>query len=182
LGIDPATGKKVFARLGRFGPLVQIGESSEEEGAEKPMFASLLRDQLLEKITLEDALELFKLPREVGVYENKPITVAIGRFGPYVKHDGKFASLPKDDDPYTIIEERAIELIEAKRKADAERFIKLFDENPDIQVLNGRYGPYIKAGKKNVKIPKGTDPKSLTLEQCLELAEKAPEKKRRGKK
>jgi DNA topoisomerase I len=182
LGIDPATGKKVFARLGRFGPLVQIGESSDEEGAEKPRFASLLRDQLLEKITLEDALELFKLPREVGEYEDLPITVAIGRFGPYVKHDGKFASLTKEDDPYTIDKERAIELIEAKRKADAERFITVFDENPDIQVLNGRYGPYIKAGKKNVKIPKGTDPKSLTLAMCIELAEKVPEKKRRGKK
>ncbi len=145
-------------------------------------FASLLSDQLLEKITLEDALELFKLPREVGSYEDKPITVAIGRFGPYVKHDGKFASLTKEDDPYTIDEERAIELIDAKRKADAERFITVFEENPDIQVLNGRYGPYIKAGKKNVKIPKGTDPKSLTLAQCIELAEKAPEKKGRRKK
>lgn len=182
LGVDPATGKKVFARLGRFGPLVQIGESSDEEGAEKPKFASLLSDQLLEKITLEDALELFKLPREVGSYEDKPITVAIGRFGPYVKHDGKFASLNKEDDPHTIDKERAIELIEAKRKADAERFITVFDENPDIQVLNGRYGPYIKAGKKNVKIPKGTDPKSLTLAQCLELAEKTPEKKGRRRK
>ena len=182
LGVDPKTGKKVFARLGRFGPLVQIGESSEEEGAEKPRFASLLHDQLLENITLEDALELFKLPREVGLYEDKPLTVAIGRFGPYVKHDGKFASLTKEDDPYSIDESRTIELIEAKRKADAERFITVFDENPDIQVLNGRYGPYIKAGKKNVKIPKGTDPKSLTLAQCIELAEKAPEKKRRGKK
>lgn len=182
LGIDPATGKKVFARLGKFGPLVQIGESSDEEGAVKPKFASLLSDQLLEKITLEDALELFKLPREVGSYEDKPITVAIGRFGPYVKHDGKFASLNKEDDPHTIDKERAIELIEAKRKADAERFITVFDENPDIQVLNGRYGPYIKAGKKNVKIPKGTDPKSLTLAQCLELAEKTPEKKGRRRK
>ena len=150
--------------------------------AEKPKFASLLSDQLLEKITLEDALELFKLPREVGSYEDKPITVAIGRFGPYVKHDGKFASLTKEDDPYTIDKERAIELIDAKRKADAERFITVFEENPDIQVLNGRYGPYIKAGKKNVKIPKGTDPKSLTLAQCIELAEKAPEKKGRRKK
>ncbi len=181
LGIDPETGKKVFARLGRFGPMVQIGEPTDDPEAEKPRYASLRRDQLLENITLEDALQLFKLPRQVGVYEGEPITVAIGRFGPYVKHDGKFASLGKEDDPYTITEDRAIELIEAKRKADAERFIKIFDENPDVQVLNGRYGPYIKVGKKNVKIPKGTDPKSLTLEECLELAEKAPEKKRRGK-
>lgn len=182
LGIDPESGKKVFARLGRFGPIAQIGETSEEEGAEKPRFASLRHDQLLETITLEDALELFKLPRNVGEYEDKEITVAIGRFGPYVRHDGKFASLTKEDDPYSISRERAIELIEAKRKADAEKFIKVFDENPDVQVLNGRYGPYIKVGKKNVKIPKGTEPASLTLEQCLELAEKAPEKKRRGRK
>ena len=182
LGIDPKTGKKVFARLGRFGPIVQIGESSDEEGAEKPQFASLRHDQLLETITLEDALELFKLPRTVGEYEDQEIVVAIGRFGPYVRHDGKFASLGKEDDPYTITRDRAVELIEAKRKADAEKFIKVFDENPDVQVLNGRYGPYIKVGKKNVKIPKGTEPASLTLEQCLELAEKAPEKKRRGKK
>ena len=108
--------------------------------------------------------------------------MAIGRFGPYVRHDGKFASLTKEDDPYSITEERAIELIEAKRKADAEKFIKVFDENPNVQVLNGRYGPYIKVGKKNIKIPKGTEPASLTLEQCLELAEKAPDKKRRRKK
>jgi DNA topoisomerase I len=182
LGIDPETGKKVFARLGKFGPIVQIGESSDEEGAEKPRFASLLRGQLLENITLEEALELFKLPREVGRFEDEVITAAIGRFGPYVKHKGKFASLSREDDPYTIEEERAIELILAKRKADAERFITVFEENPDVQVLNGKYGPYIKAGKKNVKIPQGVDPKSLTLEQCLELAEKAPEKKRRRKK
>lgn len=182
LGIDPATGKKVFARLGRFGPIVQIGESSDDEGAEKPKFASLRRDQLLENISLDDALELFKLPRNLGTFEEKEVTVAIGRFGPYVRHDGKFASLTKEDDPYTIELARAIELIKAKRKADAERFIKTFEENPDIQVLNGRYGPYIKAGKKNVKIPKDVEPKSLTLEQCIELAERAPAKKRGRKK
>ena len=182
LGSDPKTGKKVFARLGKFGPIVQIGESSDDPDAEKPKYASLRSDQLLENINLEDALELFKLPREVGEFEGKTITVAIGRFGPYVRHDGKFASLTKEDDPYSIDNKRAIELILAKRKADAERFITVFEENPDIQVLNGRFGPYIKAGKKNVKIPKGTDPKSLTLEQCLELAEKAPGKKRRGRK
>jgi len=180
LGVDPASGKKVFARLGKFGPIAQLGESSDDPDAEKPKYASLRRDQLLENISLEDALELFKLPRQVGSLEDQPITVAIGRFGPYVKHDGKFASLTKEDDPYTIEEERAIEIILAKRKADAEKYITVFEENPDIQVINGRYGPYIKAGKKNVKIPKGTDPKSLTLEQCLELAENAPEKKGRG--
>jgi DNA topoisomerase-1 len=182
LGVDPKTNKKVFARLGRFGPIVQIGESSDEEGAEKPKYASLRSGQLLENISLEDALELFKLPRTVGTYEENEITVAIGRFGPYIRHDNKFTSLSKEDDPYTIEHNRAIELIEAKRKADAEKFIKSFDENPDIQVLNGRYGPYIKAGKKNVKIPKDKDPKSLTLEECLDLAEKTPDKKRRGRK
>lgn len=180
LGTDPKTGKKVFARLGKFGPIAQIGESSDDPDAEKPKYASLRSDQLLENISLEDALELFKLPRQVGSLEDQEIIVAIGRFGPYVRHDGKFASLTKEDDPYTIEEERAIEIILAKRKADAERFITVFDENPEIQVLNGRYGPYIKAGKKNVKIPKGTDPKSLTLAQCIELAENAPEKKGRG--
>ena len=138
-------------------------------------------DQLIENITLEEALELFKLPREVGQFEGEPIVAAIGRFGPYIRHKGKFVSLEKDDDPYTIDEERAIALIQAKRAADANRIIKTFDENPDIQVLNGKYGPYIKAGKKNVKIPKGKDPTSLTLEECLELAAKAPEKKRRGR-
>ena len=181
LGIDPTSGKKVFARLGKYGPIVQIGETSTEEGAEKPKFASLLKDQLLENITMADALELFKLPRDLGDFEEKSITVAIGRFGPYVRHDSKFASITKEDDPYTINKERAIEIILAKRKVDAERFIKSFDENPDIQVLNGRYGPYIKAGKKNVKIPKGTEPESLTLAQCLELAEKTPDKKGRAK-
>ncbi len=179
LGLDPASGKKVVARLGRFGPLVQIGE---ENGEEKPRFASLRQGQFIENITLEEALDLFKLPREVGEFEDKPMQAAIGRFGPYIKHDNKFVSIPKTDDPYTITADRAIELIKAKREADANKFIKIFEENPDVQVLNGRFGPYIKVGKKNVKIPKGKDAKELTLEECLELAEKAPEKKGRGRK
>ncbi|MEQ8244701.1 type I DNA topoisomerase [Fulvivirga sp.] len=177
LGVDPKSGKKVIARLGRFGPLVQIGDDSEE--GVKPQFASLRQGQFIESITLEDALELFKLPREIGDHNGKPMLVGLGRFGPYVKHDGKFVSIPKTDDPYTIDSVRAIELIMAKEEADKNKFIKVFDENPDIQVLNGRFGPYIRAGKKNVKIPKDKDPASLTLEECLELAEKAPEKKGR---
>uniref|UniRef100_UPI00404939E0 type I DNA topoisomerase n=1 Tax=Fulvivirga sp. TaxID=1931237 RepID=UPI00404939E0 len=177
LGVDPKSGKKVIARLGRFGPLVQIGDDSEE--GVKPQFASLRQGQFIESITLEDALELFKLPREIGDHNGKPMLVGLGRFGPYVKHDGKFVSIPKTDDPYTIDSVRAIELIMAKEEADKNKFIKVFDENPDIQVLNGRFGPYIKAGKKNVKIPKDKEPASLTLEECLELAEKAPEKKGR---
>lgn len=174
IGVDPKTGKTVIARLGRYGPLVQLGDS---EGEEKPQYASLRTGQFIENITLEDALELFKLPRTVGTFEEKDMVVAIGRFGPYVRHDGKFVSLGKEDDPHTVTEERAIELIQAKRKADAEKFIKAFDENPDVQILKGRWGPYIKVGKKNVKIPKDKDPLELTLAECLELAEKTPEKK-----
>jgi DNA topoisomerase-1 len=154
--------------------VAQIG-TTEELGEEKPKYASLLKGQKLETITFEEALDLFKLPREVGTYEDKEIVAGIGKFGPYIRHDSKFVSLTGDDDPYTVDQERAIELIEAK-------FIKLFGENPDVQVLNGQYGPYIKVGKKNVKIPKDIEPKDLTLKECLALAENAPEKKRRGAK
>ena len=178
LGVDPKTGKKIIARLGRYGPIVQLGDT---EGDEKPQYASLRTGQFIENISLEDALELFKLPRTVGTFEDKDMVVAIGRFGPYVRHDGKFVSLGKEDDPHTVTEERAIELIQAKRKADAEKHIKSFDENPDVQILNGRWGPYIKVGKKNVKIPKDKEPTELTLAECLELAEKTPEKKGRGR-
>ncbi|MFV1974156.1 MAG: type I DNA topoisomerase [Candidatus Scalindua sp.] len=180
LGKDPKTGRTILVRLGPYGPMAQIGTTEELEEEEKPKYASLLKGQLLESITFEEAINLFKLPREVGTYEDKVITAAIGRFGPYIRHDSKFVSLTGDDDPYTVEQDRAIELIEAKRKADAEKFIKSFDENPDVQVLNGRYGPYIKVGKKNVKIPKDKEPKDLTLKECLDLAEKAPEKKARG--
>lgn len=179
LGKDPKTGRTLLVRLGRFGPVAQIG-TTEELGEEKPKYASLLKGQRLDAITYEEAIDLFKLPRDVGTYEDKVIVAAIGRFGPYIRHDNKFVSLTGDDDPYTIAQERAIELIEAKRKVDAEKLIKSFDENPDVQVLNGRYGPYIKAGKKNVKIPKDKEPKDLTLKECLTLAENAPEKRRRG--
>ncbi|WP_096895133.1 type I DNA topoisomerase [Candidatus Scalindua japonica] len=180
LGKDPKTGRTLLVRLGPYGPMAQIGTTEELEEEEKPKYAGLLKGQLLESITFEEALNLFKLPREVGTYEGKVITAAIGRFGPYIRHDSKFVSLKGDDDPYTVEQERAIELIEAKRKADAEKHIKSFDENPDVQVLNGRYGPYIKMGKKNVKIPKDIEPKNLTLKECLDLAEKAPEKRARG--
>jgi len=179
LGLDPKTGKPVVARLGRYGPLVQLGEANEETD-EKPQFASMRKGQFIESITLEDALELFKLPRDIGLYEDKKMVAAIGRFGPYIRHDSKFYSLPKEDDPHEVNEVRAIEIIEAKRKADAEKFIKGFDENPDVQILNGRWGPYIKVGKQNVKIPKDKDPKELTLAECLELAENAPAKRGRG--
>jgi DNA topoisomerase-1 len=178
LGFHPQTNEKIIARLGRYGPIVQLGETVEGSDI-KPKFASLKKGQLIESISLEDALELFKLPRELGDFEKKPMTVAIGRFGPYIKHDNKFYSISKDDDPYTLSEDRGIEIIIAKRKADSEKLIKEFKENEEVKVLNGRFGPYIVALGKNVKIPKDKDPKSLTLEECLELAEAAPEKKGR---
>ncbi|HEU5289719.1 MAG TPA: type I DNA topoisomerase [Cyclobacteriaceae bacterium] len=179
VGVDPKTGKNVYVKLGKFGAYVQLGENPDDNGGEKPKFASLRPGQFIENITLEDALELMKMPRQMGDFEEKPVVVAIGRFGPYVSHDKKFVSIPKGDDPYTITLEKAIELIQNKRIADANRLIKGFEENPDIQILNGRFGPYIKAGKKNVKIPKDRDPKDLTLEECVELAANAPERKGR---
>lgn len=180
LGTDPKSGKPVIVRMGRFGPMAQIGETSTEEGAEKPKFAGLRKDQRLETITLEEALALFAWPRMVGTFENGEMAVNIGRFGPYIKLHDKFYSIPKEHDPMDIDEELAIQIINAKRKAEAEKVIKLFDGNADVKVLNGRWGPYIAAGKKNVKIPKDKDPKSLTLEECLQLAAEAPEKKKGG--
>lgn len=179
LGVDPKTGKNIYAKLGKFGAYVQIGENPDDSGGEKPKFASLRPGQFIENITLEDALELFKMPRDLGQFEDSSVVVNIGRFGPYVLHDKKFVSIPKDQDPYTITFEKAVELIEAKRVADANKLIKSFPGNDEIQVLNGRFGPYIKAGKKNVKIPKGKEPASLTLEECIALADATPEKKGR---
>ena len=179
LGVDPATGKNIYAKLGRFGAYVQIGENPEEGVTEKPRFASLRTGQFLENITLADALELFRLPREVATFEEKPVVVNIGRFGPYVLHDKKFVSIPKEEDPYSITGDRAVELIVEKRISDANKLIKAFEGNDEVQILNGRWGPYIKAGKKNVKIPKDREPASLTLDECLDLAAKAPE--RRGR-
>jgi len=176
LGQDPASGKNIYAKLGRFGAYVQIGENPDDEGgAEKPRFASLKQGQFLENITLEDALELFKLPRELGEFENTMVSVNIGRFGPYILHEKKFTSIPKTDDPYSITFERAAELIVAKRESDANKLIKDF-AGEEIQILNGRFGPYIKAGKKNVKIPKGKDPSNLSLSECKKLIEEAPDK------
>lgn len=179
LGVDPKTGKNVYVKLGKFGAYIQLGENPDDNGGEKPKFASLRVGQFIENITLESAMELMKMPRDLGTFEDLPVVANIGRFGPYVLHDKKFVSIPKGEDPYTITPERAVELIHAKRELDANRLIKAFPENPDIQVLNGRFGPYIKAGKKNVKIPKGKVPAELTLEECVTLAENAPERKGR---
>lgn len=180
IGVDPASGLKIYARHGKYGAYVQKGELVE--GEEKPQYASLKHGQFMDTIDLEEALELFKLPREVGTFEDKPMVAAVGRFGPYIRHDGKFASIKKEQDPLTISEEEAIQLILDKREADANKYIKTFDEDETVAVLNGRWGPYIKFGKKNVKIPKDMVPEELTFEQCKELAEKAPEKKGRGRK
>ncbi|AQG78800.1 type I DNA topoisomerase [Spirosoma montaniterrae] len=225
LGADPATGKPVSARLGRYGAYVQIGEASDEE---KPRFANLRDGQLIETITLDEAMNLFALPREVGMFEDQAMTIGIGKFGPYVKHDGKYVSLTRDDDPYTVTAERAIELIQqkraesvseslgefegalvstgkgrfgpyvkhldkyvslprneslaeltleraveliqAKRQTEANKYIKEFAERPEIKIVNGQYGPYLAVGKRNVRIPKDVDAATLTLDDCLKLA------------
>jgi DNA topoisomerase-1 len=168
LGTDPKTGKNMYVKLGRFGPVVQIGETESEE---KPKFAGLSKGQSIETITLESALELFNFPRNIGTFEGTEMVVAVGRFGPYVKHNNQFFSLTKQDDPATVSQERAVEIIELKRKLDKEKIIKEFPENKDVTVLNGRFGPYIAIGKSNYKIPRGTDPAGLSLESCLKIAE-----------
>ncbi len=182
LGTDPKTGKEVSVKIGRFGPLAQLGEATNGEG-EKPQFASLRAGQHLETITLEEALDLFKLPREVGEYEKKKVTVAIGRFGPYIRHDNKFVSLGKDDDPFSVELDRAIELIEAKREKDKNAVIKIFAEDADLKVLNGRWGPYISYKKANYKIPKKTKAEELSFEDCVTIINNSPDpKSKRGKK
>lgn len=168
LGIDPQTGKPVSVRLGRFGPLVQIGSADDEE---KPVFASLRTGQMIETITLDEALELFKLPKKVGSYEDKEMTVAIGRFGPYIRHNNAFYSLPKGLDPMDVNEQQAIEIIEAKRKKDIEKIIKTFDENPEARIEQGRWGPFIRFGKQNIKIPKDKEVDKITYADILALAE-----------
>lgn len=176
LGNHPVSGKPMIVRLGKFGPLVQIGDSEDEE----KQFASLKKGQFIENITMEDALELFKLPRDIGMFEDKKMVAAIGRFGPYVRHDGSFVSLPKEMDPLSITEEEGVKLIQGKREADAKKHIKSFDENPEIQVLNGRWGPYIKMGKNNYKIPKDKEAETLTYDDTIHIIENQPEPKKKG--
>lgn len=179
LGKDPKTGKQVSVKIGRYGPVAQLGEATSEENDEKPEFASLRTGQHLETITLEEVLELFKLPRDLGEYENKKVAASIGRFGPYIRHDNKFVSLGKEYDPFTVNLNQAIELIEAKREKDRKAVIQTFDEEPDLRVLNGRWGPYISYKKKNYKIPKNTKAEDLTLEDCKNIIENAPPPKSR---
>jgi DNA topoisomerase-1 len=173
LGVDPKSGRQLSVKIGKYGPLAQIGTVDEEE---KPVFASLRKEQSIESISFEEALELFKLPRQVGEFEGKVMTVAIGRFGPYIRHDSSFYSLPKTDDPMEVSTERAIEIIEAKREVEKNRIIKTLGENNEIQVLNGRFGAYFTFDGVNYKIfPKGTDPATLTFERCQELIAAQPE-------
>ncbi|MDD4729246.1 MAG: DNA topoisomerase, partial [Dysgonamonadaceae bacterium] len=166
LGTDPKSGRKVSVKIGRYGPLAQIGEKDEEE---KPLFSSLPKDKSIETITLEETLKLFDLPRTVGEYKEKEMIASVGRFGPYIKHDGKFYSLPKELDPYKVKEDEAIVVIEEKIKKDKERIIQTFEEEPGLIVQHGRYGPYIAFKKKNYKIPKTLKPEELSLEDVRKI-------------
>ncbi len=176
LGSDPKSGKPVFVKIGRYGPVVQIGEANPADKKDKPRFASLMKGQSIETITLEEALKLFNLPRVAGEYEDEEIVAAVGRFGPFIRHKGIFISIPKTMTPLEITQEEAIELIEEKRKKEKERYIKTFNEEPEMEVLNGRYGPYIKFKGSNYRIPKGTEAASLTLEECQKIIEEAGKK------
>ena len=180
LGTEPESGRPVSVKIGRFGPMVQIGGGEGDE--ETPKFASLKTGQSITTITLEEALELFKLPRTVGEFEGTTVTIGAGRFGPYVLHAKKYTSIPKGEDPMSVTLERAIELIEEKRAKDASNHLRSFEEEPELEVLNGRYGPYIKYKGNNYRIPKDRhgEAASLTLEECMKLieaeGEKAPKK------
>lgn len=182
LGQDPESGKNVFTKIGRFGPVIQIGDTESDE---KPRFAGMRKGQSIDTIQLAEALELFKFPRIIGEYEEAELTVNIGRYGPYVKHLNAFYSLKKEDDPTLITRERAIELIDEKRKKASDNVIREYDEDPKVKVLRGRYGPYIKIEKSNFKIPKEYDPETLTLEDCIKISEdpkNTPKKRFRKKK
>ena len=179
LGNDPATGKVVSVKIGRFGPMVQLGAADAEE---KPKFAQLGNGQSIETITLEEALDLFRLPRDLGDFEGKVITVSTGRFGPYVRYDGKFYSLPKDAEPLDFSFDEAVALINAKRQEEANRLIKTFAEEPELEVLNGRYGPYISYKKKNYKLPKDCVPAELDLETCMGIIKEQDDKPASAKK
>lgn len=182
LGTDPKSGRPVSVKIGRFGPLVQIGTP---EDTEKPLFASLLKGQSMSTITLEEALKLFDLPRTLGDFEGKTVVVGIGRFGPYIRHNGKYVSLPKEFTPQGVSLEDAIMLIQQKREQESQRLIKKFDEDDELELLNGRFGPYIAYKKKNYKLPKGSEPASLTFADCMKIveeADKAPAKKKPARK
>ena len=181
LGKDPKTGRPVYVKIGRFGPVAQIGSADDKD---KPLFAQLPSDKSIETITLEEALELFKLPREVGEFEGTAVTIGAGRFGPYVLHNRKYVAIPKEDDPLTITLERAIELIQEKRSNEEKRHIKTFEEDDKLELLNGRYGPYIAYDGKNYRIPKAKQEnvEALSYDECMTIIKEAPEPKTRGRK
>lgn len=174
LGTDPKSGKPVSVKIGRYGPFVQIGQADDEE---KPQFASLMKDQSIETISLEEALKLFDLPRLVGEIEGKPVTAAIGRFGPFIKYNNAFVTIPKTMSPLTITIDDAQMLIKEKAEKEANRLIKTFPEDENLQVLNGRYGPYIAYNKENYKIPKGKVAADITYEESMEIIKNTPDKK-----
>jgi DNA topoisomerase-1 len=177
LGKDPASEKPVYARMARFGAVAQIGETN---GEEKPRYAQLRKGQNIESVTLEEALDLFKLPRNLGQFEDSEVTVSTGRFGPYVLHKSKFYSLQKGvDDPYTIELDRARVLIQEKREKDKNKVITVFGEDKELSVLNGRWGPYISYKKENYKIPRGSDPKAMTYADCMKIVAGTPVKKKK---
>ena len=180
LGVDPKTNKPVFVKIGRFGPVVQIGTADDTD---KPRFAQIPTDKSMETLTLDDALELFKLPRTVGQFEGTDVVIGAGRFGPYIMHNKKYVSLPKEEDPLTVSLDTAIRLIETKRLQDAQRHLKQFDEDPKLEVMNGRYGPYIAYDGKNYRIPKAMHERAaeLTYEECQDIMKNAPEPKTRRK-
>ena len=171
VGVDPASGKPVFVKIGRFGPVVQIGSADDNE---KPRFAQLPSDKSMDSLTIEEAMELFRLPRTVGTYEGSEVTIGAGRFGPYVQHEKKYVSLPKDADPLTITFDEAVALIEEKRQQDQQRHLKTFAEDPKLEVLNGRYGPYIAYDGKNYRMPKAMQARAaeLTYEEAMKLVKK----------
>ncbi len=176
LGTDPETGEEVIVKIGRYGPVVQMGRAEEDK---KPRYASLRKGQLVETITLQEALDLFRLPRTIGTFEGKEMVAGIGRYGPYILHDKKFCSIPPSEDPLTITEEKAIELIREKREKEQKKVIKTFDNDPELQILNGRWGPYLKYKKNNYRIPKKMTPEELTYDDCMKLISEAQKKKNR---
>lgn len=179
LGEDPETGKPLLVKMGKYGAIAQLGENTKNEDDEKPKFASLRRGQNLESITFEEAMQLFKLPRTIGIFEDKEMVVGIGKFGPYIRHDSVFYSLKRGvDDPYTIESERAIELINEKRDADKNKILKEFKEDSELKVLKGRWGPYIHFKKNNYKIPRGTEPDSLSFDDCMKIISESSKKKK----
>ena len=173
LGIDPSSGKPVSVKIGRFGPMAQIGSAEDEE---KPRFAQLNKEHSLETITLEEALELFKFPRALGDIDGKPVTVGKGKFGPYIRYENTYVSIPKTVDPLSVTLEEAEQMLKDKQEAEAKKVIKTFAENPDLQILNGRYGPYIAYQKKNYKIPENVEPADLNLDACFKVIELQKEK------